>query len=1126
MATGQDQTLEAFIKIISQYDISDFTKGSARIRADASSTGATISKTWGTAARDSEKAANTMSANLSKAFDNIGRGADKARGLLDKVLGPLGIGLGVGALIKQSFALNQTILGWHNSFRSLSDATGDTSKAVSTMTAVWGKTGASLQTVQSTMQSMGAHGLPVANKEFKDMAIFIANVSNASGISTDALAGFTVGLNQMYGTSLKATRQITSSMLALGDGFGFTGPQVEAFMKSTQGALEKMGAFFDNVDAGMKDMAKGMAAGAAAMKQLGVSAQTAGNFMTNILDPDKINEHMHLFARMGINYQETMDMMDKEGGQLPFIEKAMKSLPELSKQIMEIKNPIARASFAKKMGLDLQMVKKAAKGTREEIAGMMEEYKNKAKDEEAVKKKQEKAKADQARFDEALMFLKMNALMPIMNFVNKNIPVFFQVMGKISDVFQKFSGGFATVMQKVVDVALPPLNALLSGDISKFWDSLSKGLSSLISFAFEGLVTILPGAIKTGISFIWEGIKTMFTNHPLITAILGLMIGLKAYYNLTSIKNAYDVNKKMNMALGPQGLKVVMASGPGTTPDLSGSKGGKKGFLKGKGGLIAGAAMMAGGAYLSSGEEGGIKSVAGKGLEYAGVGQIAYEGLQGTSVGAKIGGFASKAGGKALGFAGKGLGALGKLAGPLAILTALYGMGSGAANVGKILGTGSMDKGDNDTLKDLRGKKARGEEMSKDQQRQLSILEDKKAGKIKDEITGMDRFIGGLYKASSLLTMGLVGGDEALREKYDNMRDGGKKEEKQNQWLGDMNILGGGNKNSLARRTTGKMVFDEEEKVEQERIAQRLKAAREGNIKITDLEKEQLEARNDYLLIVKKNAWTTEDSVDFTAKQKRVKELIENNKNLSGIAKQNNEKEIQNLNIHLQKLNDKRDAMSTSWGDTFLGIGAKVAKFFNMDGSLPEIKFRIQVAMKGAAEMLGIAIDDLFRIVGNWFGKENKSAGYKKAVEKFQAAQTYALQVDIKTGQRTAAGTKAMNDIDDVRKTMIRLNETDEAERIQKYVTKNAERVEYLKEESKGIRTAMAIEAAREKAEAAKDKKTADAQKIKLLGGIAGSTKVTADAVAVKTDIDKQDYISYWMRNQGFQGLSYQVGGR
>ena len=210
------------LKISLILDNSGVLKNTKVIEKEMGHTGATVSKAWGSAAKDVGKSAKEMEKGLTGAFNAVEGSANKAKGIMDKIFGPLGITIGVGALIKQSFNLNQQILGWHNSFRSLSDATGDTTKAVSTMTAVWGKTGATLGTITGVMNTLGSHGLPVANKQFEEMATWVTNVNNASGISADALAGITVGLNQMYGISLKTGRQMTSSMMALGDGFGYT----------------------------------------------------------------------------------------------------------------------------------------------------------------------------------------------------------------------------------------------------------------------------------------------------------------------------------------------------------------------------------------------------------------------------------------------------------------------------------------------------------------------------------------------------------------------------------------------------------------------------------------------------------------------------------------------------------------------------------------------------------------------------------------------------------------------------------------------------------------------------------------------------------------------------------------
>jgi len=444
----------------------------------ADNLGESIAKT-GDAASKTKKS----STGLKTAFGEMKVGAEKLKGNLDRLsMTYLGLGLSIVQMVRESHSMNQKILGWYNSFNALSDATGDASGAVSIYLSTWSKSKASLQTISSAMTSLNSAGIMVGST-MEDLTLFISDLNQASGLSIDTLGSFTGELISMWQVSKDATKEMVSSMVALGDTFKFTTSQIELVMKTTQTAIGKLGMFFKDTTESSKALAKGIAAGIGVMRKFGVSIQTAQGFMEKLMDPESFAENQALMARLGFSFQEQMDMMENAGNKEMFFDKLMTKLPELSKQITSLKNPMARLQFSKSLGLPLEIAQKMAKATGSEIQSLMEDYKLAAKDQEAVKKKEEKSKADAARFGEALDFIKMKALLPMMQWVQKAYPTFMKLASRLGDLFAKYAKVVADILEKL----LPVLDKLIQGDM--------KGLMTAIGTAFVEVVPIIGKAI-------------------------------------------------------------------------------------------------------------------------------------------------------------------------------------------------------------------------------------------------------------------------------------------------------------------------------------------------------------------------------------------------------------------------------------------------------------------------------------------------------------------------------------------------------------------------------------------------------------------------------------------------------
>ena len=526
------QTITQNIVIAVQADA--LNKANAQAQALAASS-AKIKKSFADAGSQSATSGKQIERNMGGALTTVKGHATLLQGALEKVFSPLGLSsLGIVALVKEAHGLNMKLRDVHAGFRIMSDATGDTSRSVGILYSAFGKTSANLGDIKETMLGLAANGLPATSKGFEDLTVWIGNLHVATGISASSFTSFMAGLNTEMGVSFKTTKTMTNAMIALGDGFGITGQQIEEVMKVTKTITERFNGLFNDVDKGAASMARGIGTATAAFKAFGVSTQKSGQFLQDMLDPEKIDKNIGLFSRLGMSYSDITKMMTGDNGGEMFLDKMMKNLPKLSKEISDIKDPIARLKFSQGLGLPLEIASKMAKATRGEISGMMTDYKNKAVDQKAIDKKEQKKKEDSQKFSDQMELLKMKIMMPLMQFANHHLSDFTGFLNQLAGVAQKLMGFLADGLETVTKNLIPAVKSLANGDMDGFWKNLGDGVSNIMKYAFEKIGDVLNTLVKSFLpsfgSFLFAGLKALpgfIWNHPIAAGILGAMAAKK-----------------------------------------------------------------------------------------------------------------------------------------------------------------------------------------------------------------------------------------------------------------------------------------------------------------------------------------------------------------------------------------------------------------------------------------------------------------------------------------------------------------------------------------------------------------------------------------------------------------------
>lgn len=583
-----------------------------------------------------------------KLKDTANKAGSLIQGIGNKLFSPLGLsGIGIGTLIHQAHDMNKMIWSWHDGLRALSDASGSTNKAFGMIMNTWGKTGATMGTITANLSALNANGLSPMRKETQQLLPFITQLSLATGIAADSFAGFAGEMVQAWQIPTQEIGNMVSQVIALGDSFGMTSHQMEMVMNVSKSVIGKLGALFKNAAKDAEAMNKGIAMSIGTLNKMGVSAQVASDFIGKLFDPEQMSQNQALFARLGISFQEQMELMENPGNKEMFFDKLMNNLPKLSKQIESLKNPMARLQFSKSLGLPLEIAQKMARATGTEIQNLMEEYKEKAKGDEAARKKQENMKAESAKFDEKLMFLKMNALMPLMDWVNRNYGVFFKILNFLSGLFNKFASKLTNVFDIIGEKMLPSLSK--AGDID-----FGTILGDLIKGAAPALIAVFK-----------EVIGSLFSAMPMW---LKMVAGGLGIFQVTKVLGT--VSMALNALTGKQGLGASLGAiggGLKRIPGIGKIAGKAGGIIGGIGGAVGGLLGIGGGD-----EDGGVADIA-------------------SNVGGKV-----KGGGKGLkGLLKGGKGLLkgaGKIALPLMAVSALIDAVGGWGSAGETFGKGKGEE--------------------------------------------------------------------------------------------------------------------------------------------------------------------------------------------------------------------------------------------------------------------------------------------------------------------------------------------------------------------------------------------------------------------------------------------------
>lgn len=592
----------------------------------------------------------------------------------------LGIGFSISNLIGDSHALNQQLSSMADELAQLSGSSGNAYAAVNDVYDVFGKTLVSTGKITAAMKDLNDIGIPLGGT-MKELAALSGNLSQMTGLAVNSWSKFTGTLSFSFKATTADIRELSSSMI----GTGLSGEKLTAVMNVANNALKDLVFLTKDGISGVKGLVKSIGTASAVFDKLGVSSQTASEFIGNFLDPGKFEQNIELMGRLGISQEDFFKSLESGAGRENLIDKMLQNLPQLSKQIQAIPNPMARFNFAKQIGMPMELAAKMANATGNEIEDMMNEFKGAQSKDKALKKKEASAKEEAARFQERLDLLKRQALEPLMKFVSyltKAGGPLFKIVGalsqslnrvfaggidKLGPTMEKLINGFVSFTQNMFSIG----EKIFTGDFREAGNLMGKSLASTLK-------NLLPKVLDFGIGMfkaLTPVVKDIFwmAGKAFIDALMASPL-------LTTIGTLIAVNK------------IKKSKTVATLKNFAGSTKGKKigGVLGRAGKIVSAPVKMA---------TGGISNAAAQ--------------LQ------RVTKLASKFGGSLLKLGVKGLPIIGT------VISATMGA---AEAFGKAKDFFTPNAQELTRMKDLRLLKKIGLQLTKDELRELDKLQDRQAG--------------------------------------------------------------------------------------------------------------------------------------------------------------------------------------------------------------------------------------------------------------------------------------------------------------------------------------------------------------------------------------------------------------
>ena len=399
---------------------------------------------------------------------------------------------GFGSAMKEAFELMKTFQQMRHELASLSDSSGNSSKALSLVYDIAGNSSVASATAMSAMRALGDQGILTDDKRFRDLGILSGDLQAATGIAASQWGAFTGELAFNYGLPVEGLENITSALI----GTNLRGVQLEKAMQTVNKILQNT-AFVAGKPTkdSIEGLTKSVGGAMKTFQAMGISAEKAGGFIEGIVDPENFEKNSFLFAKLGISASDYADTLNDVNGQQKLLDRVMGNLPKLASEITNIKNPFARLQFAKTLGLDMQIVRNMAGKTQGEIEEMIAKFQKENQAKEALEAKRKFMAAEAAKFDDMMLGLRLKVLKPVMQFLTKGyLNNFINILPKIATtigtIFEAMTPIIETVTTAMLEL-IPVFTELVNTFVKPFIKMFPEAVNYLLDILqpYLGLLT-------------------------------------------------------------------------------------------------------------------------------------------------------------------------------------------------------------------------------------------------------------------------------------------------------------------------------------------------------------------------------------------------------------------------------------------------------------------------------------------------------------------------------------------------------------------------------------------------------------------------------------------------------------
>lgn len=497
--------------------------------------------------------------STNKVFNELNYRFRMGRDLLSSyTIGLLGVGFSINGLISSATSLVKEQWQLGDTMVYLTDSTTSASQALGAYYGANKGSKGSLDQTASGLKALADAGMSLSPIMLK-LASDSGTLEQATGLGAESWARMSGQLVKTFKASQKEIRTFQSALLA-------TNLKAGELQHTADGLIETLHklqyTFKDGIN-GANNFARGYSGAVKVMTKMGIEAQTANKFISDLLDPDKYEENLRLFGQLGLTTEDFFKALEGGGDAGAFLEKALGNLPQLARSIQNIADPLQRIRFAKNLGIDMQIASKMARATQGDIESMLNDYKKKAVEDKEFKKREEQAKVNAKKYEESLDAFKRNALMPLMNFVSKIMTGSgMQLLSKISSLTNKVLSKVllhgAPIIDKVISV-FDRVLGIMNKDFDKGLRVLGEEVFNYISKGFQRVAPLIiktmseagstllkeiiknaPNALyKVGEAFL-SALGTLFQTNPIIASLIGLKAGSTV---LKSISGSMEVGK-------------------------------------------------------------------------------------------------------------------------------------------------------------------------------------------------------------------------------------------------------------------------------------------------------------------------------------------------------------------------------------------------------------------------------------------------------------------------------------------------------------------------------------------------------------------------------------------------------